>query len=455
MYRTGDLVRRRADGAIEFLGRIDGQVKVRGFRIELGEIEAALSGHPAVRQVIVVAREDRPGDTRLVGYCAAADDDPGLAAELRQFAARTLPGYMVPAAVLVLPALPLNANGKVDRRALPAPDLGGDSAGRAPRDERERALCELFGEILGIEGITIDDDFFELGGHSLLATRLVGRARAELGAELAIADLFQAPTVAALTARLSTGPARPALRPEPRPERLPLSFAQRRLWFLGQAEGPAATYNVTLALRLTGPLDAAALERALGDVVGRHESLRTVFGAHDGVPHQRVLAAPPAPLLTVTDRPAEELVGHTFDLAADVPLHAYLRPVGPDEHVLLLVMHHIASDGWSLRPLFRDLAEAYTARLGGELPVWRPLPVQYADYTLWQHRLLGADTDPESLLGRQLAHWREALAGLPDELALPLDRPARRSPRTAATSSRWSWTRPCTPGWPRWPPSTG
>ncbi|MCG6500524.1 AMP-binding protein, partial [Kitasatospora sp. A2-31] len=307
MYRTGDLVRRRADGAIEFLGRIDGQVKVRGFRIELGEIEAALSGHPAVRQVIVVAREDRPGDTRLVGYCAAADDDPGLAAELRQFAARTLPGYMVPAAVVVLPALPLNANGKVDRRALPAPDLGGDSTGRPPRDERERALCELFGEILGIEGITIDDDFFELGGHSLLATRLVGRARAELGAELAIADLFQAPTVAALTARLSTGPARPALRPEPRPERLPLSFAQRRLWFLGQAEGPAATYNVTLALRLTGPLDAAALERALGDVVGRHESLRTVFGAHDGVPYQRVLAAPPAPLLTVTDRPAAEL----------------------------------------------------------------------------------------------------------------------------------------------------
>ncbi|MFJ3789523.1 amino acid adenylation domain-containing protein [Kitasatospora sp. NPDC090091] len=423
MYRTGDLVRRRADGAIEFLGRIDGQVKVRGFRIELGEIEAALSGHPAVRQVIVVAREDRPGDTRLVGYCAAADDDPELAAELRQFAARTLPGYMVPAAVLVLPALPLNANGKVDRRALPAPDLGGDSTGRAPRDERERALCELFGEILGIEGITIDDDFFELGGHSLLATRLVGRARAELGAELAIADLFQAPTVAALTARLSTGPARPALRPEPRPERLPLSFAQRRLWFLGQAEGPAATYNVSLALRLTGPLDAAALERALGDVAERHESLRTVFGAHDGVPHQRVLAAPPAPLLTVTDRPAEELVGHTFDLAVDVPLHAYLRPAGPDEHVLLLVMHHIASDGWSLRPLFRDLAEAYTARLGGERPVWQPLPVQYADYTLWQHRLLGADSDPQSLLGGQLAHWREALAGLPDELALPLDRP--------------------------------
>ncbi|MFC5665425.1 amino acid adenylation domain-containing protein [Kitasatospora misakiensis] len=427
MYRTGDLVRRRADGAIEFLGRIDGQVKLRGFRIELGEIEAVLSGHPAVRQVIVVAREDRPGDTRLVGYCAvpgdALDEAPELAAELKRFAADTLPGYMVPSAVVVLPALPLNANGKVDRRALPAPELGADTEGRAPRDEHERALCALFGEILGIEDITVDDDFFALGGHSLLATRLVGRVRTELGAELAIGDLFQAPTVAALAARIAGGPARPALRPEERPAHLPVSFAQRRLWFLGKAEGPAATYNVTLALRLTGPLDTAALEAALGDVLNRHEALRTVITELDGVPHQLVLDAAPGPLLTVTDRPARELVGHTFDLAADVPLHAYLRPEGPEEHVLTLVMHHIASDGWSLRPLFRDLAEAYTARRAGTAPDRAPLPVQYADYTLWQYRLLGADTDPRSLLARQLDHWRQALAGLPDELPLPLDRP--------------------------------
>ncbi|MEV7506671.1 amino acid adenylation domain-containing protein [Streptomyces sp. NPDC091201] len=427
MYRTGDLVRRRTDGAIEFLGRVDGQVKVRGFRIEPGEIEAVLSRHPAVRQVIVIPREDRPGDIRLVGYCAvpgpALDEQPALAAELKEFAAATLPGYMVPSAVVVLPALPLNANGKVDRRALPAPEATGDAGGRAPRDAREHTLCALFGEILGIDDITIDDDFFELGGHSLLATRLIGRARTELGAELAISDLFQAPTVAALADRLATDPARPALRPEARPDRLPLSFAQRRLWFLAQAEGSTATYNVTLALRLTGPLDATALEAALGDVVSRHESLRTVFGEHDGIPHQRVLPAPPAPLLTRTDRPAQDLVGHTFDLARDVPLHAYLRAETPDEHVLLLVMHHIASDGWSLRPLFRDLARAYTARLGGDPPAWEPLPVQYADHTLWQQRLLGADTDPHSLLARQLDHWRQALAGLPDELPLPLDRP--------------------------------
>ncbi|KJY24254.1 condensation domain-containing protein, partial [Streptomyces sp. NRRL S-495] len=397
------------------------------FRIELGEIEAALSRHPAVRQVIVVAREDRPGDTRLVGYCAvtaeALDGRPELAAELKEFAAAGLPGYMVPSAVVVLPALPLNANGKVDRRALPAPDLGADPTGRAPRDERERALCALFGEILGIEDITVDDDFFALGGHSLLATRLVGRVRADLGAELAIGDLFQAPTVAALAARLADGPARPALLPEQRPEHLPVSFAQRRLWFLGKAEGPAATYNVTLALRLSGPLDTAALERALGDVVARHESLRTVFTELDGVPHQRVLDGPPGPLLTVTDRPAQDLVGHLFDLAVDVPLHAYLCPEGPEEHVLTLVLHHIAGDGWSLRPLFRDLAAAYTAHRDGTAPDPRPLPVQYADYTLWQYRLLGSDTDPRSLLGRQLDHWREALSGLPDELPLPLDRP--------------------------------
>ncbi|MFD8756068.1 amino acid adenylation domain-containing protein, partial [Kitasatospora sp. NPDC059577] len=427
MYRTGDLVRLRADGAVEFLGRIDGQVKLRGFRIELGEIEAALSRHPAVRQVIVIAREDRPGDTRLVAYCTA---DAALTAdELRSFAGATLPGYMVPAAVVLLDALPLNNNGKVDRRALPAPDLAADDSGRAPRDDRERALCDLFGDLLGIDDITIDDDFFALGGHSLLATRLAGRARADHGIELSIGDLFQAPTVAGLVERLADrtpgagAPARPALRPVARPERVPLSFAQRRLWFLAQADGPSATYNVTLALRLRGPLDVTALEAALGDVVHRHEALRTVFGEQDGTPYQRVLPAPTGGLLTATDRPTDELAGHTFDLAADLPVHAYLRSEGAEEHVLVLVVHHIAGDGASLGPLYRDLAEAYAARRDGTAPSWEPLPVQYADYALWQRELLGDEDDPESLLARQLAHWREALAGAPEELPLPADRP--------------------------------
>ncbi|MEU1285262.1 amino acid adenylation domain-containing protein [Kitasatospora sp. NPDC005856] len=423
MYRTGDLVRLRADGAVEFLGRIDGQVKLRGFRIELGEIEAALSRHPAVRQVIVVAREDRPGDTRLVAYCTAEAALTG--AELRSFAGTVLPGYMVPAAVVLLDVLPLNANGKVDRRALPAPDLASDDTGRAPRDERERVLCELFGELLGIDDISIDDDFFALGGHSLLATRLVGRARTGLGVELTMGDLFQTPTVAGLAERLAdrVAGARPALRPAVRPERVPLSFAQRRLWFLAQADGPSATYNVTLALRLSGPLDPAALEAALGDVVHRHEALRTVFGEHDGTPYQRVLDAPGTGLLTVTDRPTDELAGHTFDLATDLPVHAYLRPEGAEEHVLVLVVHHIAGDGASLGPLYRDLTDAYRARLAGAAPRWEPLPVQYADHALWQHELLGDEDDPDSPLSRQLAHWREALAGAPEELPLPLDRP--------------------------------
>ncbi|MEV7770270.1 amino acid adenylation domain-containing protein [Kitasatospora sp. NPDC086791] len=437
MYRTGDLVRLRADGAIEFLGRIDGQIKLRGFRIEPGEIEAALARHPAVRQVVVLAREDRPGDTRLVAYCTtetapdaapeaatAAATDAVTPADLRAFASASLPAYMVPSAVVLLDALPLNANGKVDRRALPAPDHAADSSGRAPRDDRERALCALFGELLGLDDITIDDDFFALGGHSLMATRLVGRARAELGVELAIGDLFRTPTVAGLAGRL-TGPAavRPVPRPGPRPERVPLSAAQRRLWFVARSEGPAATYNITLALRLRGTLDPAALEAALGDVVRRHEALRTVFAEQDGTPHQLVLDGPAAALLTVTDRPVDELARHTFDLATDLPLHAYLRPEGPQEHVLVLVLHHIAGDGASLRPLYRDLADAYRARLDGAAPAWEPLPLQYADYALWQHRLLGADRDPDSLAARQLAYWRAALSGLPDELPLPLDRP--------------------------------
>ncbi|MFE3106921.1 amino acid adenylation domain-containing protein [Kitasatospora indigofera] len=423
MYRTGDLVRQRDGGTLEFQGRADAQVKLRGFRIELTEIEAVLSRHRAVRQVIVIAREDRPGDTRLVAYCAAAGEPDSLAAELRRLAADALPAYMVPAAVVVLDALPLNANGKVDRRVLPAPEQGRAAGGRAPRDPREEILCGLFAEVLGLDEVTIDEDFFDLGGHSLLATRLVSRARTALGVELGIADLFQAPTVAGLGERLSGSATRPALRPRPRPAHLPPSYAQQRLWFIGQVEGPSPTYNVTLALRLRGPLDRPALAEALADVVDRHESLRTVFRAVDGVPGQAILAGPSAPLLTVTGAPLDELAGHTFDLATDLPVHAYLRPEGPDEHVLLLVMHHIASDGWSMGPLFQDLARAYRARCGGAAPDWRPLPVQYADYTLWQQELLGSEQDGGSLLAGQLAFWKDALAGLPEELALPLDRP--------------------------------
>ena len=429
MYRTGDLVCWRADGVIVFLGRVDGQVKLRGFRIEPGEIEAVLARHEAVRQVTVMAREERAGDMRLVAYCAAGTGIPDLPALLRRFAAEHLPGYMVPSAVVVLPALPLNANGKVDRGALPAPDSraglasGPDATGRAPRNPREQMLCELFSDVLGIGPVTIDDDFFDLGGHSLLATRLATRIRSALGAEITIGDVFQAPTAAGLAERLAGSPSQPALRARPRPARIPLSFAQHRLWFAGQVDGPDAGYNVCLALRLRGALDAAILERALGDVVTRHEALRTVVREAGGVPYQVILDDPPGPLLTVTTRAVADLAAAPFDLAVELPIRAHLIPAGPREHVLVLAMHHIASDGWSLRPLLRDLATAYRARRLGGAPGWDTLPVQYADYTLWQRELLGSTDDAESILSRQLAYWREALAGLPEEMALPADRP--------------------------------
>ncbi|MFE9122826.1 amino acid adenylation domain-containing protein [Streptomyces sp. NPDC007172] len=426
MYRTGDLVRRRADGLLEYLGRGDDQVKIRGFRIELGEIEAALTGHEGVGQVVVVVREDG-GDKRLVAYCTPQGECGDLASELRRHAADVLPGYMVPH-VVVLDALPRNANDKVDRKALPAPDFGGVGPGRAPRTPQEQVVCALFASVLGVESVGIDDDFFALGGHSLLATRLITRVRGVLGTEVSVTDLFQAPTVAQLTERLGASANRPLLAPSERPDLLPLSFAQQRLWFIDQVEGPSATYNIPLALRLHGPLDTAALEAALGDVVTRHEALRTVFPSLDGVPHQRVLDAPPAPLLTVTARPASDVTGHLFHLATDVPLHAYLIPRGAEEHTLVLVVHHIASDGWSLRPLFTDLATAYQARLAGTAPAWDALPLQYADYTLWQRELLGTTDTDDSPLSGQLAYWARQLAELPDELSLPTDRPRPSTP---------------------------
>ncbi|MGW3045785.1 amino acid adenylation domain-containing protein, partial [Kitasatospora sp. NPDC001159] len=434
MYRTGDLARWTADGVLEYLGRADDQVKIRGFRIELGEVEAALAAHPEVAQAAVAVREDTPGDRRLVGYAVAA---PAVdAAGIRAFVRERLPEYMVPAAVVLLDALPLTPNGKLDRRALPAPEYAGAAGGRAATSVREEVLAALFAEVLGLPRIGMDDSFFDLGGHSLLATRLVSRIRGALGAELPIRALFEAPTVAALAARLEgAAPARPALTAVPRPTVLPLSPAQRRLWFLNRLEGPGATYNIPVVLRLTGILDHAALAEALRDVLRRHEALRTVFPATDGEPHQHILN--PDTLgnpLTVEDAAgwdervlAEAVAGaaaHGFDLATELPLHATLFTAAADEHVLVLVVHHIAADGWSMAPFGRDLAQAYTARVTtGDAPAWAELPVQYADFTLWQHQLLGDAADPTALQCQQLTYWRSALAGLPEELALPTDHP--------------------------------
>ncbi|MGH3550594.1 MAG: amino acid adenylation domain-containing protein [Pseudonocardiaceae bacterium] len=449
LYRTGDLVRWRAAGELEFLGRVDEQVKVRGYRIEPGEIEAVLTAHPQVAQAVVIAREDRPGDQRLVAYVVAADASAGLAplttndpmaargtgaqiGVLRDFVRMRLPEYMVPAAVAVLEHFPLTPNGKLDRAALPAPEFRSAEGGRTPRTPQEQLLCELFADVLGLPDVSVDDDFFDLGGHSLSATRLVSRVRAALGVELGLRALFETPTVAGLAGCLDgAGQARTVLTAGERPTVVPLSFAQRRLWFLHQLADSSAAYNMPLALRLSGPLDRPALRAALGDVVARHESLRTIFPQIDGVPCLQVLdgeaACPDLPGTSVSHTELPEAIAvaarHRFDLAAQPPVRTQLFDLGADEHVLLMVIHHIAGDGWSMAPLSQDLAAAYTARCQGQVPGWAPLAVQYADYTLWQHRLLGDQADPDSLLATQVRYWTEALAGLPEQIMLPTDHP--------------------------------
>jgi amino acid adenylation domain-containing protein/non-ribosomal peptide synthase protein (TIGR01720 family) len=439
LYRTGDLVRRRVDGTVDYLGRLDHQVKMRGYRIELGEIESVLLWQEEVEDSVVVVREDRPGDQRLVAYLVP---DPGPAAadelrrRLRAALAEKLPDYMVPSAFVFLDALPRTPSGKTDRGALPAPELGQEaraSAYVAPRDPEEKALSELFAQVLNVPEVGIDDNFFVLGGHSLLATRLVARIRGALGVEVPVRALFEKPTVAELAAllRQGGGDTRPALSRMDRPDPLPLSFAQRRLWFLHQMEGPSPTYNLPVVLRLTGALDVECLRAALADVVTRHESLRTVFPDTGPVASQRILDPEAArPALPVTEIDGDGLndavagaVRYSFDLTTEIPLHAELFTTGPDTHVLAVVVHHIAADGWSLAPLRHDLAVAYRARLAGHAPDWAPLPVQYADYALWQRQYLGAQDDPESTWSRQLEYWRGALDGLPERIALPVDRP--------------------------------
>ncbi|MFF5205887.1 amino acid adenylation domain-containing protein [Streptosporangium sp. NPDC000396] len=435
MYRTGDRVRWNLGGQLEFVGRVDGQAKIRGFRIELGEIDAVLAQYPGVTQAAAVIREDRTGDKQIAAYVVTGGEtrqSDALVPSLRTFLRDRLPEHMVPAGFVVLDALPLTANGKLDRRSLPAPEFDVRGGGRAPRTPREEILCGLFAEVLDVSGIGIDDGFFDLGGHSLLATRLISRARSVLGVELAIQDLFETPTVAGLAERLDgAGDARPALRPASRPERVPLSFAQQRLWFLNQLEETSATYNLPLAVRLSGELDRDALLLALGDVLERHESLRTVFPIFEGTPYQRVLPIEQARLdLSVVDTSGAELPGlltdasyRGFDLAAELPVRAHLFALGATEHVLLLVVHHIAGDGWSMAPLARDVTVAYSARCRGGAAVWSPLPVQYADYTLWQRELLGTEKDAGSSISRQLDYWGGQLAGLPQESSIPADRP--------------------------------
>ncbi len=431
MYRTGDLVCWGADGQLAYLGRADEQVKIRGYRIELGEVRAALAGCDGVAQAVVIAREDRPGDKRLVGYVTGTTD-PGAA---RAKLAERLPAYMVPAAVVVLDALPLTVNGKLDKRALPAPEYQDTDHYRAPADAVEEILASIYAQVLGLERVGVDESFFELGGDSLLAMRVIAAVNTGLDAGLSVRALFEAPTVAQLAPRIGAE----AGRLEPlvacqRPAVIPLSFAQNRLWFLDQLEGPSPVYNMAVALRLRGRLDAEALGAALADVVGRHESLRTLFPAAEGIPQQLVVAPDRADFAwQVVDAAGwsvkrlgeaiDSATGYSFYLATEIPLRARLFRVAEDEHVLVAVVHHIAADGLSVTPLMRDLGEAYASRSTGEAPGWADLPVQYVDYTLWQRGQLGDLDDSGSRIAAQLAYWQETLAGMPERLQLPTDRP--------------------------------
>ncbi|HVR96838.1 MAG TPA: amino acid adenylation domain-containing protein [Thermoanaerobaculia bacterium] len=441
-YRTGDLARRLPDvpdvpdvpdGGVEFLGRIDQQVKVRGFRIELGEVEAALAAHPQVRQAVVVAREDA-GERRLAAYVvgeAAAD-------ELRRHLLERLPDYMVPAAFVTLVALPLTTHGKVDRRALPAPAAARETRGYVPpRGPIEEMLAGLWAEVLGIERVGAHDDFFDLGGHSLLATQAVSRARVAFGVELPLRALFDRPTVAGLAVVVEAARrggeafAAPPLVPRTRSGNPPLSFAQQRLWFFDQLVPGSAAYNMPVAVRFAGPLDVAALAGALAEVVRRHESLRTTFQEEDGQPVQ-VIAEPGGFVLPLADlsalppetreeearRLAAENLLRPFDLARG-PL---FRPLGvrlaADDHLLPATMHHVVSDGWSMGVFVREVGALYSAAVGGGPSPLPELPVQYADYAVWQRGWLSGEA-----LEAEIAWWRDELAGLPPHLELAADRP--------------------------------
>ncbi|MFD0305958.1 non-ribosomal peptide synthase/polyketide synthase [Streptomyces sp. NPDC127119] len=434
LYRTGDRARRNADGELEYLGRVDRQVKVRGFRIEPGEIETVLRRHGGVRDAVVVVREDEPGRRRLVGYVTAADPEHALdAADVKAATAAVLPPHMVPSAVVVLDALPLTPQNKIDRRALPVPVRAVAAGHVAPRTSQERVLADVWADILGVEAVGVEDDFFDLGGDSILAARALARIREDLGARLSIRDVFTARTVAALALLVSPSTLAAPLDPipaVPRDRPLPLSGAQRRLWFLDDLTPGGTEYNTGLALRLRGELDAGALRRALDRLSARHDSLRTTFATEDGQGVQHVHARLELPLRTADvthlsaaglDEAVEHLLteelGRPFDLATGPLTRALLVRRGSDDHVLLLAQHHIVTDGWSVGILTRELAALYRSEASG-LPSGLPEPrVQYPDFAVWERQQRSGDGDASDL-----AYWKRHLTGMP-QLELPTDRP--------------------------------
>ncbi|NTX08244.1 non-ribosomal peptide synthetase [Myxococcus sp. CA040A] len=433
LYRTGDLVRLRTDGALDFIGRRDNQVKLRGFRIELGEVESAIRAHPDVRDAVVLVREDAPGDKRLVAYVATE-----LAGSvLREHLGKQLPSHMVPSTVIVLAALPLTPNGKIDHRALPAPEanrLDGETF-VAPRTELESQLAVIWAAVLQLDKVSVTANFFDLGGHSLLATQIISRSQERLGVPLAVRMLFEAPTIEsfaqAVELRLQSAQTvqnTSLISTVSRDAPLPLSFAQERLWFLNQFHEQQAVYNMPFALRLEGALDVAALHDSLRALVLRHESLRTRFPG-DGAPSQRISDAPDFDWgiidLSASPNPDDEAfrllqldAEASFNLALGPLFRARLFLLAPQRHLLLLNLHHIISDGWSFGVLYQELSAEYLARLQGVASPLPPLSIQYADFSSWQRHWLSGDT-----LSSQLSFWTRLLDGVPHVLSLPSDFP--------------------------------
>ena len=439
LYKTGDLVRRLSNGDLEYLGRTDAQVKIRGFRIELGEIESALAQHPGVQEVTVLAREDVPGEKRLVAYVVLSKQQVLTSTEIRTFVKAKLPDYIVPSVFVFLDSLPLTPNGKVDRKALPVPDgrrLEQDENVSAPRTPIEEMLAGIWAEVLKLETIGIHDNFFDLGGHSLLATQVMSRLRGLFQVELPLRNLFESPTVAGLAEGIEDARREQQhllgspIVPVPRESELPLSFAQERLWFLDQLEPGSTVYNMPGAFRLTGRLDTAALERSLNKIVRRHETLRTTFRSVDGSLHQVVAAqlGLPLPVIDLSDRSesecenearvcAAEAARRPFDLSRGPLVRTTLLRLRQEEHILLLNMHHIVSDGWSMAILFRELADLYEAYTNGKPSPLAELPIQYVDYAVWQRNWLRGE-----VLETQLSYWKKQLENI-SILNLPTDRP--------------------------------
>ncbi|WP_169802492.1 non-ribosomal peptide synthetase, partial [Gordonia hydrophobica] len=437
MYRTGDVVAWAADGQIEYFGRVDFQVKLRGQRLELGEVESVIMAAPGVREVATIVADSPVGGQFLVAYVVTLDGVKEH--ELREFTSERLLPFMRPAVWMLLDEMPVNAAGKVDRKRLPEPVLSGAEY-VAPANEQEQLVAAVFSDILGVDQVSVVESFFDLGGTSLIAARLASRTSAALGADIGIRDIFEASSVRQLVA--AAAGRSPALPPVtamvPRPASIPLSFAQQRMWFINRFEPENGTYNLPNVMRLRGPLDVDALRKAFADLVARHEVLRTVFPAVDGVPQQTIEGAEKVPerldwALATSMSDVESAVTTGFDLSTEWPLRIRLLPVGPDEHVLAMVVHHIAADGESLRPMISDLVAAYMARRSGMEPEFAPLDIQFADFALWQRDVLGSPEDPTSVVGRQLDYWRTALDGIPDLLELPYDRPR---PRVASGQGR-------------------